>query len=53
MEIIYQALDNLKERLGEVNHLEVLLHLDRGVHLYTPRSSEMCKRSGNHIIYVP
>ncbi|MEB9683002.1 DDE-type integrase/transposase/recombinase [Bacillus anthracis] len=34
MDIVYQTLDNLKERLGEVIHPEALLHSDQGVHTH-------------------
>jgi len=32
MDIVYQTLDNLKERLGEVIHPEALLHSDQGIY---------------------
>lgn len=36
MDIVYQTLDNLKERLREVIHPQALLHSDQGSHYTHP-----------------
>lgn len=43
MDIVYQTLDNSKERLGEVIHPEALLHSDQGIH-YTHPEFQKCVR---------
>ncbi len=62
MDIVYQTLDNLKERLVEVIHPEALLHSDQGIHYTHPefqkRVSEMrikqsMSRRGNCLDNAP
>ncbi|MEZ2325433.1 IS3 family transposase [Bacillus tropicus] len=46
MDIVYQTLDNLKERLGEVIHPEALLHSDQGIHYTHPEFQKRVREMG-------
>ncbi|HDR8112420.1 TPA: hypothetical protein QCY85_005583 [Bacillus cereus] len=46
MNIVYQTLDNLKERLGEFIHPEALLHSDQGIHYTHPEFQKRVRKMG-------
>ncbi|WP_242320141.1 DDE-type integrase/transposase/recombinase [Bacillus cereus group sp. BfR-BA-01349] len=46
MVIVYQTLDNLKERLGEIIHPEALLHSDQGIHYTHPEFQKRVREMG-------
>ncbi|MDR5045737.1 IS3 family transposase [Bacillus thuringiensis] len=46
MDIVYQTLDNLKERIGEVIHPEALLHSEQGIHYTHPEFQKRVREMG-------
>ncbi|MDM5265697.1 MULTISPECIES: IS3 family transposase, partial [Bacillus cereus group] len=46
MDIVYQTLNNLKERLGESIHSEALLHSDQGIHYTHPEFQKRVREMG-------
>ena len=46
MDIVYQTLDKLKDRLGDTIHPEVLLHSDQGTHYTHPEFQRRVKEMG-------
>ncbi|CAI8834258.1 transposase [Bacillus pseudomycoides] len=50
MDIVYQTLDKLKDRLGDMIHPEALLHSDFSLH--APGISALCKGNGYETVYV-
>ncbi|MFK4425509.1 MULTISPECIES: hypothetical protein [Bacillus] len=51
MDIVYQTLDNLKERLGGVIHPEALLHSDQGIHYTHPELQKRVREMGSDNLY--
>ncbi|MDR4325380.1 IS3 family transposase, partial [Bacillus pseudomycoides] len=46
MDIVYQTLDKLKDRLGDTIHPEALLHSDQGIHYTHPEFQRRVKEMG-------
>ncbi|EEM18201.1 hypothetical protein COL87_09510 [Bacillus pseudomycoides] len=46
MAIVYQTLDKLKDRLGDMIHPEALLHSDQGFHYTHPEFQRCVKEMG-------